>query len=222
MKTKFITVLLLLVVLLVSAIPLCGLSGCVPPIRLTINNHTNTDLNVLVFIQSIIHYAPYEIGTLSAGQSSKFVAEEHSWEQNNFVDILALDNEGYLAFYRVFTRDEVQGQEGKITITDEAAWQNTPFWANLWGEPPWKIKKALPIRVQNHTSESLDITIRGTEIGTVEPGEEISNHAIAWFTTFEGFIRAKNNRGNIVYEKEFTYNELESIDFLIIITITSQ
>ena len=141
MKTKFITVLLLLVVLLVGSIPLgCTAIGCEPLnyIRLTITNNTDKEISVQVYMQ-YIKSVPYEIGVLSPGQAKKHVFDT-DWIMVRIVHVLVFDNEGFLILYREFGSLEVQKLRGKITITDEPDWRQRPYWFDGWGEPPWKTR----------------------------------------------------------------------------------
>jgi hypothetical protein len=134
-KIRLPWVLLFLVILLIGSIPLIS---CEPAIRLTINNNTNITLDVLVSFNSNAVY-PYEIQDLDHGKSIKYVFEHDPWAGTRFIYVAALDSEGYLAYYRRYTDDELE-KIGKIIITNEPAWHQDTYWNDLWGKPPWKTR----------------------------------------------------------------------------------
>ena len=77
-------------------------------------------------------------------------------------------------------------------------------------------ERIAPIKVQNNTEETLSIFINGERIGDVASGEEIKNKLI--WTNVRFVIEARNNEGNTLYKKEYTIEDMEKIDWKVIIS----
>ena len=77
---------------------------------------------------------------------------------------------------------------------------------------------AAPIRVQNLTNETLEIYISNTLIGQAPPGAIVDNQVIFGRSIYP--IKAKDKTGNIVYQHDFTIDELKKTDYLVVIAET--
>jgi hypothetical protein len=73
-----------------------------------------------------------------------------------------------------------------------------------WGSPTFKLI------VENQTKYDLTIYVNNYEIGTVGPGEEISD---LWDMNVGKFrIEAKNAEGDTVFSKIFTFEQMQRIE----------
>ena len=75
-----------------------------------------------------------------------------------------------------------------------------------------------PIVVRNGTSETLWISIGDDKPRDVVPYGEIKNQTVA-MVPLEGWfiIVAKDSEDNIIYQERFTYNELEWLEWRVLI-----
>lgn len=76
----------------------------------------------------------------------------------------------------------------------------------------------IPIRVQNNSTLYLKIYIRSDFIGEVKPNDEIRNNVILSNKYHKYLIIANSLDGAVFYSREFTYEELKAIDYLVIIS----
>lgn len=80
-----------------------------------------------------------------------------------------------------------------------------------------------PIQVENKTDQTLAIFVRfGTvdksyHLGDVTPGAEISNKNAPIMISNVYYIEAKNHQGELVYTREFSYDELKAADWKVVI-----
>ena len=81
-------------------------------------------------------------------------------------------------------------------------------------------ERIAPIKVHNDTEETLTIFIDGVRIGDVTSGEEIRNDII-WITA-RFVIEARNSRGQTVYKEEITYENMEKMNWKVIISPQTQ
>jgi hypothetical protein len=75
----------------------------------------------------------------------------------------------------------------------------------------WACEPAVRIRIQNQTDQVLSIFIGGysgigDSIGNVAPGAEIRSGGVLMYDPFR--IEAKNAQGEVVYSKQFSFEEL--------------
>jgi hypothetical protein len=75
-----------------------------------------------------------------------------------------------------------------------------------------------PIRIQNKTRQLLSIFINDTQIGDVQPGAEVRNK-ILLLSAGKYNIEAKDIQGNVVYSKQFTYEEMKKINWKVVIPL---
>jgi len=69
-----------------------------------------------------------------------------------------------------------------------------------------------PIHVINLTDSTLDIYIRGTDIGEMLPGGEIDNKKV--LSRYDNYlIEAKDESGKIFYSKDFSLDELDRTEW---------
>lgn len=80
-----------------------------------------------------------------------------------------------------------------------------------------------PIRVENQTEQILAIFVRfGTvdkshHLGDVTPGAEIRNKNAPIMISNVYYIEGKNPQEEVVYAKEFSYDELKAADWKVVI-----
>ena len=100
--------------------------ACEPNIKLTIINKTDTNLNVIVYMNSPTSHA-YNLGFLAPDKTIRYTFET-SWPALSYVYVLAKNSNGEVILYHQFTDYEVRELGDKITLVNE------PFWL---GQPPW-------------------------------------------------------------------------------------
>jgi len=74
---------------------------------------------------------------------------------------------------------------------------------------------AEPIEIRNQTNESLIVFINSNKIGTVEP-QAMWQNKLYWGNS-KFIIEAKNLKGEIVYSKTFTREQMYAINWAITI-----
>ena len=77
-----------------------------------------------------------------------------------------------------------------------------------------------PFKIRNNTDQAITLIVNGTEKGTINPHSEFKPRTIfiaGWF-----IIEAKDSQGSVVYSQKFTYEELEWLDWKIVIPANSQ
>jgi hypothetical protein len=77
-------------------------------------------------------------------------------------------------------------------------------------------ERIAPIKVHNDTEETLTVFIDGVRIGEVASGEEIKNDMV-WITT-RFVIEARNSQGHTIYKEKITLDDMEKIDWKVIIS----
>jgi hypothetical protein len=81
-------------------------------------------------------------------------------------------------------------------------------------------KDIAPIRLKNETEKILKVFIRGNFISTVQPGTEVENKKVP--PIYDVYlIKAKDESGNLFYFKEFNLDELDALDWKIVIDMES-
>lgn len=73
-----------------------------------------------------------------------------------------------------------------------------------------------PTVIENKTNQNLSIFLNDEHIGDVAPGRQIRNKTLL-FGYAKYVVQAKNDRGEIVYSKVFTYEEMKQIKWKVVV-----
>jgi hypothetical protein len=94
--------------------------GCEPNVKLTIQNNTNTTLNIFVDL-NYIHAVSTNLGYVEPGQFNRrqFL---FPWEGTRFIYVQAKNAKGDVIYFRKYSLDEVSALRYKITITEDPPW----------------------------------------------------------------------------------------------------
>jgi hypothetical protein len=74
---------------------------------------------------------------------------------------------------------------------------------------------AIPLQIENQTDMVLIIYVQNVKIGEVEPNNSIKVKKLG--ATGYYLIEAGNNKGEVVYSREFSFNELHDADWKVVI-----
>ena len=77
------------------------------------------------------------------------------------------------------------------------------------GEP------AVPLQIENRADIVLTIYVQGVKVGEVEPNNSIKVKNLG--ATGYYLIEAKNSKGEVIYTREFDFNELNDADWKVVI-----
>lgn len=72
-----------------------------------------------------------------------------------------------------------------------------------------------PIRIQNETSENLTIIINNASIGDAAAGATFENRFASYTVVYK--IEAKNSQGKTIYHKKITHEDMERMNWKVII-----
>lgn len=182
---------------------LVALSGCTPMANLIIENQTDQVLTL--YIKEWI------------GPEANFQANDTNWNRA----------EGTIGPGEQLTTDVIM-DFGQYAIKAETI-QGEIFFSEIYSlnknlqkieSRVWKAvippPPPVPIRVQNHTTETLDIYINNVFIGEVASWGEISNTRVSNIFS-QYWISANDRNGITVYDNKPTDSELNENDYLIII-----
>jgi hypothetical protein len=77
-------------------------------------------------------------------------------------------------------------------------------------------KDIAPIRLKNETETILKVFIRGAFISEMHPGKEIENKKVP--SIYNAYVvKANDESGNLFYFKEFNLDELDTLDWKVVI-----
>ena len=75
---------------------------------------------------------------------------------------------------------------------------------------------AVPLQIENRTDMVLTIYVEGVNDGQVEPNKSIKiKDVVAIFSYLQ--IEAKNSKGEVIYSRKFSFNELVDVDWKVVI-----
>jgi len=75
---------------------------------------------------------------------------------------------------------------------------------------------ALPLQIENQSSMSLTIYVRGHGAGNVGPNSSIKVKNVAMIYS-DYLIEAKNSQGEIIYSRNFSTSELHDVGWKVVI-----
>lgn len=106
--------------LIISLAIFCSqLMGCEPNVQLTIQNNTNTTLNLFIDL-NYVHAVSTDLGYVEPGQ---FIRRQlpHTWAGTSFI-CSGKNTNGDVIYFRKYSREEVFALRYKITITEDPPW----------------------------------------------------------------------------------------------------